>query len=44
MCPHAEATSDSAAAALGRTTNIKKSDAEIVATNEKQIHVPVRIL
>jgi hypothetical protein len=44
MCPHAEATSDSAAATLGRTTNIKKSDAEIVATNEKQIHFPVRIL
>ena len=44
MCPHAEATSDSAAAALVRKTNIKESDAEIVATNEKQIHFPVRIL
>ena len=31
-------------AALVRRTNIKEYDTEILATNEKQIHFPVRVL
>jgi hypothetical protein len=44
MFTHATATSYSAAAAVVRRTNIREYGAEIVATREKQIHFPVRVL